>query len=1001
MVKFLKKIFSLLLILMGIAVCVVLSPAFQKKIVIRHLDKYYSEVYLDKISVWPMTAKIRNLSVTTNNTTLMIEKCKIKWSLWNLIFFKQLKIKDVAMDVFIIYQPPTNDQRISAGEIYKDLRSKIIAAFHAARFMKNPQLPLKTTINHIAINGLADISEFVTIDLTVDGSGFAPLGTAILDVKSTIHLGEGINVDQQSLKIDCNGQMKIFQSDEGLLSDMDSSYNLKMFTDSDQLAKTFHIGAFAKITESKNFYHMDVVDDKNENVICNADIKYDNGQKKLFIECTENFDTSLLPSVSEKHNFPKFETAIKLAGEFDPDQGMLKSSGKIAIASNLIRELFPALKFPAVNFDIFLSAEQTFKMSNGVLTLESFSGTCVDADDSFKILCSSVDPLVIWEKPSGFIIEDNIFNGNKNLLELEIEHSDPEIILGNFPFKVDALIAGKFMVFSKAGTICVRSQKDPLVLKNCTISKNSKKYLNNVDISCYANFEFGEKTRVAFNGTLNTPEGNEICNGSINFASSKTKENFADCNLLLQLDQLHAVSLFPRDLPVKSGTCLGAVHLAQNNGVTDGEVNLKFTMLTLENDAIPINGESKIIFSCASDTLQASATLNAEGKHPTSAAATIDGTVNVNSGQINAKIDIKGDSLSLSEAADILKIPVGVFSRENARLISSTQDLFSVNKKSERGFNLLGKAQSGYLKKINGQLTVELGKVFLGDFFRVDKLECYCSVTDSNVDLREISCFVAESPLKIEAKLEYLKHGSKQPYAFSLDGTFSMRDMEKICQLIDPSRPAVISGTGDISLQLMSEGDNIDETLESAQGSLNIECEHGVLRVSHLFPHIYQTVAGTIGTTSLLLGNGNSKIYYTGVLVNGLREIKYDNMKIRINRGQDLHISLDEFNVNGPKLRANANAKITCANVKYKHFHNYPIIAGIEIEATDELGDAMNELGLTTQRLNNTKFVRMPKFVIRGTVGSPDYSDLTKILYKLLQNNIYQNNTYDAEWKNF
>ncbi|MDR1413808.1 MAG: hypothetical protein LBI56_02635 [Puniceicoccales bacterium] len=988
--KHLKSILVLLLLTVASVIFVVMLPSFQKKMVLRRLNQHFMEVHLDKISVRPMTAEIHRFSIGTKNVIFRVENCKIKWSLWELIFFRQLKIKNVDMDVFISYCKPTDESRISLNEACADLRQKITAALHAAKFMKNSQLPLATTIKHMEIRGMIDIAENAIVELTVQGNDFAPLGTAIIDIKAIFSSQEDVYAETQPLKINFDGEMKIFQSDTGLLSDAELHSTFKVFNNANELGGTFHMNALSKIAKEENIYHLDITSDQSKDAICKADAKYNNMQKKFFIEFAEQFDIRMLSDFFKEISLPKFETKLQFSGAFDFDtwDGEMKSSGELIIASNIVTKLFPGIKLPPQNFDLLIFSEQILTMNDGLLALELFNGKIGNFENYPQILCNSTSSLPIWNNSSGFLFGNTIFNSGKNLAKVEVIGLNPKFVFNNMPFDVDALISGKFTLASRDGVLHLQTSPDsPLIMENCTVAKKNKKYLKNINAQCHANLEFGKNMRIECNEiSICDSSGEEICRGSIDFSSSQPNENTLDCYLACELDKLRTMPLLPKNPAIASGVCSGHVVLTTNNDSIKGKSDLKLKSYMLADESVPIDARSEIAFAYINDSIQANIALNATGKHTTSAVMDVAANTNVSSGQMDVKIAMRGDSISIPDVTTILKVPISLYRREMARMASGSDNLTLLLQKNERTSELEKVSPPPVWSKINGEGSMDFGRIFLTNSFWIDKAECCCSLTESQIILKEIRCLIAESPLTVNAKLEHLGDLVNNPYILSVDSNFIIRDMGKIWQLVDPSHESAIDGSGDIFLHLTGEGNELEKILVTAQGNLEAECEHGTLHMARLLPHLYQNMAEIIGMATVI--PGNSKGHSVSILLNSLQNLDYDTIKLHANRGHDLHVSIDEFDISGPKVHITGSGEITHTDTKYKQLFNCPIIAGIEIEATGDLGNAMDDLGLITDKPSGTKFMHGPKFIIKGTLGSPDYSDLTKILYKLLQNNI-------------
>jgi hypothetical protein len=951
----------------------------------RYLVRRFDEVYVDRVSIGFNGAKIHKLALSAKNLDLRVVDFDVKWSLRDLIILHELKISNMNADkVFINYTRPEEAAKpgpkvpILGKDEYKNLQERLAKFHRVIDFVKSPKFPLKVTIDHMKINGLLCIDEYVIAEIILDGSGFAPLSAAIVDIRSDVAVGK-----TTPMQLGFNGKAKIFQSINASIEDIDFDCDCEVFNPTEQSKKMFNITSLYKVTPSENLYRLHIGNNEGTETLCNTEIKYQKDQQRLFIEYEKSLDMmafggSILPPIV-------FNARLSGEFEFQNWNGLLKGNGGCILGKNFAKAYLPSLE-PNVS----ISGGVVLKMVNGTLVVNSMEATCEDKEDSWKIALSSMNPIVIWNKDAGYLASKNILNSGKSLCRVTVEKFNPKVFsTAKSATKIDTIISGQFDISSVEGCWKIKSsEKSLLKFDALTITKNSKKHIENVNVSCQADLNFGNAAELAFNDiAINDSNGNEVVAGSVNLSFEDNKRlNALDCYVVCRLDRLAQIAA---ETPIKSGICSGHVNFAQTSDLTAIQSNLNLKSFLLDDKSVPINGRWVADFTRANDNIKSNMELNIVGQSDTSVFLTID-TLRKNTtlDKPTLKFDLRGDSLSIPDLINLTKVPMDVFFASGASKDALSARVKSIVSAMEQNDESVQQKQEslvfGWIKKWlkgNGECYASIKKLFLPGAVILDNAECLCHMTHNKVDLKMVNFLLAESPLDLKATLEYSQDKEQNPYDFALSGAFYMKDIGKICEKINPSKEVMVEGMGKINVELASKGNDELTTIKSGQGTINIECSNGALHLANFLNQKNRAILGAFELASGIFSQADEHIANANFLMEEFQQLDYDRIQINIQRNKELNILINELRILGPAIHVNASGSI--AHTRYKYFYDSPLSLDVRVSAARKLGEILDRLNLITSKPKNSKYMQGPRFNIRGTLVNPDFSDFTRILYPL------------------
>lgn len=981
----LKILLVLFCVAVVAAVVAIRTPAVQRAFLLRHMRKHFSDVRVGRVSIGSNLAKIKNIAFSCGDVEFNVPDITATWSLREFIFSGELKLRDVAVDGLFMNYMPRNDGGVSlkntppnamVRNLCERIKNSLLHAYAVTSVFKHPKLPVPITMERLTVHGVIGLNEYIVIGATLEGTDFGPLNTSILKIDAGVDIGPGMDC---KLKLQVDGEIKIFQEQDGLLSDIAVDINCKIFNQSGNALRTLNATFSSEVADAENLYKFTLSDATEGTSICCAKARLDKNEQKLFVESDQKLEASLLEEFSWKSTLPNVSIASRLSGEFEFESwnGMLKCSSETTFPHEMVNDFMPSLKS-----NLTMTADFVLRMKSGVLSINSFEAICNDSKDSLKILLYAVDPIIVWDKFSGYLAEKNIFNAGRSLMKIVVEDFNVKFLFRDKSrMKFEALATGQFDVFAKNGAFFVKSYEDTaMLLRDCSVSKLSKKYFDGLEISCGVNLSVSDKICIDFNNvSVKNRSGEEIFDGTVGIAYANADAAYSiNCYSVTQMDKLCQLPFFPHDVAVNSGVFSGNISYGRTPDTTEINCDVKFKELKINGSKIPMEGECVASFYNSPEKISSDVDVNLSGEKLTSVHYALDGDKDYPS-KTDLQFSMRGDAISIPDLMRIEKLLLGFLGTYGNRMLSHIE--FMLSGESEEYFyaDRASKKQVARWSDIGGHVAIGIGKIFASDSLEIDNFECLCSIGEDKIDLKTIDFYVAGSPFSLNAKLEYATGKQKNPYSFSASGKFDMLDIGKICTALDPSTDAIVEGSGRMSLQLSSAGDDVIGAAESVQWNLSIDCVDGILRLKNLLNDRWKIAMETMIANSNVAAFRDENFSPMAALLEESERVKYNTIKARISRDKKLDIVINSLSVNGPSVIVEASGKATYS--RQPDWRDYPISIDAKIELAGRLREIIGRLGLITDRQRNSEYVQGPKVIIRGTMRRPHFSDAATTMH--------------------
>jgi hypothetical protein len=983
--KLLKLSFILLLVAAICALAGVAAlrlPAVQMKIAQRYFGKRFNSCFLDKISVGASRAKISNLSLLSGNTDFGIGSLEIEWSLKDLLFLRELRIRSVVADRVTVHfheVSPHSWDNYGIGEIAQNkidcraIADDCAVIFGILKFLQDPQLPIKTTINHLRANCLCSFNDEVFAALDIDGSDFAPLRTANVKIKSTVDVEK---LPSMSVKI--SGDAAINQTMGGYLDNINCVLNCRVSNTKQQEEKNFVCNFCAKKTNQVHRCEFKLGADGSAESICAASVAMNYDEQRLNIDVSHSFDARTVETLAREEGLPRFESNVRVGGELDLKtlNGIVKGSMQVVLDSEIVQ-----LFVPSVQSETNLSVDCGLKMTDGLLEITSLGCVCSGVDDSSKMLCYAVQPLRVWSKQSGMLLKKSLCNARQSIFKLVFDDFRQRFSLQEpASLQLDASLVGEVDVQSKDGVFLLSSTANyPLQFKNLLLTHDGKKCIENANATCAFNLSIGDQIKLSLgNVAMTSTAGSALMDGEFDMVMQRL--NFTsniNLNAMFHLEEMCKLPFFSRDIAIDSGLCYGNASVAINVESVVGSGDFKLKDFDIRKSGKPVDGECNFTLSYVPDCVRLNAKIGIDGERDTAANLSMVLDDLTNSGRWDAKIDLSGESLFVPDAAKVYSLMIGAFGPKNNKLSNqvakqSLEKLFS-------GASAGGKQKSA----ITGQLAANFNQVFVSPTLIFENFKSSYSLDSNAIGAGTCAFTIEDSPFNLQSKFRCDNLINGEPYSLSIGCTFESDDVGQICRAADPGREPLITGALKANMNLESKSDSIANLIATIGGTFSAKFSNGSIALVRLLDAKGKIILDSFSVVNSLIAKKDDKLDVVMGALAELQRIKYNSVQLDMACSGNSDIFLNSFQVLGPSISVNANGRISRQG--YQSIGHYPISISVKIGVAEKLGEAADRLGLVVDRPKNDKYLLIPNFVLGGNVARPDHSALLRIICSILK----------------
>lgn len=286
--------------------------------------------------------------------------------------------------------------------------------------------------------------------------------------------------------------------------------------------------------------------------------------------------------------------------------------------------------------------------------------------------------------------------------------------------------------------------------------------------------------------------------------------------------------------------------------------------------------------------------------------------------------------------------------------------------------------------RVGGEVGLEFKTLTYGKDWAATDLRGTLQIEPARVSLPIVeAAFGERGRLEANADLTFTK--GPRPYEFA--GGFSVTEFDPgpFFRTLDPERPATIEGKFNVEGKFAGEGRTTDETFERTRGEFQLTSRQGVFRGLKR-----GTEKVSVATRAVELGAalgslfGSDKVkgaaekvagsaYFADQLAQELGELNYDQLNVRLERGDSLDVKLSEVALISPEVRLVGQGSITY--VEGRPLLDQPLNVELNLAGRGKMENLLDRanllLGPTSRDDLGYSRAKYP-VVVAGTVARPD-----------------------------
>ena len=283
---------------------------------------------------------------------------------------------------------------------------------------------------------------------------------------------------------------------------------------------------------------------------------------------------------------------------------------------------------------------------------------------------------------------------------------------------------------------------------------------------------------------------------------------------------------------------------------------------------------------------------------------------------------------------------------------------------------------------VQGQLTVAAKSVTQGKDWAMTGLAGRLAVQSTQVQLAKLEAGFGENgKLSARGGLDFVP--GLNPYQLTGDFSLTEFDVSRFYKALEPDRPPACEGLFSVKGQLEGRGLTLGDTLDRTRGQFDLTSRQGIFRglkrASEKLSMATKAVELGAALGSLI---GSDKVkeatekvagsaYYADQLAQGLAEIKYDQLSLKITRDESLDVKLQDVVLVSQEVRLLGQGQVTY--VAGKPLLQQPLTASFALAARGKTGDILDKLHLLDGTNDELGYAKAREAVtIGGSLSRPD-----------------------------
>ncbi len=287
--------------------------------------------------------------------------------------------------------------------------------------------------------------------------------------------------------------------------------------------------------------------------------------------------------------------------------------------------------------------------------------------------------------------------------------------------------------------------------------------------------------------------------------------------------------------------------------------------------------------------------------------------------------------------------------------------------------------------RFSGRLAVDIKSVTRGMDWAMTGVTGSVLIEPTKVSLQKLEAAVGEKG-RLTAKADLLFGGGAQPYRASSDFSLTEFDAGKLFKALEPARPATIEGIFAVVGQVEGKGATLEQLGRQTQGKFALTSRQGVFRGLQRTSSKVSAATKAVELGASVLGSlfGSDKAtrvaekvagtaYFVDQLAQSIGEFNYDQLSVRLGRGETLNVVLEEISLVSPEIRLGGSGTVT--HVAGKPLLEQPLNVALAFSARGKVEQLLGKLRLLDGTRDELGYAKTQTPVtVTGSLAKPDPS---------------------------
>ena len=285
----------------------------------------------------------------------------------------------------------------------------------------------------------------------------------------------------------------------------------------------------------------------------------------------------------------------------------------------------------------------------------------------------------------------------------------------------------------------------------------------------------------------------------------------------------------------------------------------------------------------------------------------------------------------------------------------------------------------------NGRLLLDIKSVTRGPEWSMTGLTGRVTIAREKVSLEKLEATFSEKS-RLTARGDLRFGGGPQPY--QLGGEYSLTEFDagRFFKALEPGKAPTVEGTFTVNGHLAGTGETLDRTLARTRGQFELTSRQGIFRGLQRTSNRVSMTSKAVELGASMLGSilGSQKAtkaaekvagtaYFIDQLAQGVAELNYDQLNVRLVRDETLNMRLEDFSLVSPEIRLLGKGEVTY--VPDKPLLEQPLSLSLTLAGRGKIEQILGKLRLTDGSRDELGYARTSQPVtVGGSLARPDPS---------------------------